>query len=403
MDVAGQREGLSKMTRMKSGFLKTSVLTCLLFTLVGLTACDKEEVVAGINEELRLDNAGVTVTKYETAFIQLDGEAGTVFSSEPVLILQVVIKNHGPNQLTYVPRHEVSSGGQDTIPLLFIDPGDEPDAQPINIEGIHVEPGFKVAGQMTKPLTLEAGEEITDRYLFRIPPDDTDKLMFTFPGQMVSVARFFKFRFSYEPTEVQKPRIYDWTETASLDGIDIKITDAEVMWVKMSDKVKGDVYLKDPVLVIRFTLKNTGDTDVRYHPKHTDPVGQNIITLRDDGGTFYPRTRIPDTSQLAGQVRSEVFIRPNQTLNDMVLFIRPPASIKEIIISFPGQLFREAGLVQFKIPFIWKDPPKPEDLTGPKPKPEPAAPVDGGENPPGGEGKGETEKDSKEKAPAKDK
>ena len=359
----------------------TSLLTTssflLLFSLA-TSSCTKEVETVSLGQESVQEDVGVTVESYELAYLQVDSDKGTSFTKEPVFLLRIKIKNGGQEQITYQPRHQLTGGNSSQIPLLFVDSGTPEDLP--NISGIQLEMGTQIFGQTTDQKVLSNGDEIQDFYIFSLPPEGASKLVFTFPGDMVGRKQLYRFGIDYQQTEPTRPTIYPMKTPAPIGIITVEITNAELKWVSSKDSKAGQGYLDKPLFVVEYSIKNNGPDKLQYSPQHANLTNPNAPTLKNANGTaLYPRAIIPVTSEVYTQRKLQVdLLKP--PITDQVFFIPPPSDVKELIFSFSAMSIGIPGMAQFKIPYSWKEVPKPWDLTStkkpdpPKPDPESTAP-----------------------------
>jgi hypothetical protein len=87
----------------------------------------------------------------------------------------------------------------------------------------------------------------------------------------------------------------------------------------------------DPLLAIRVRIQNKSGAAIDYRTwNRSAPV------LADDGGNVYAFCQFNDYRP-KGRIENSVAVNPDQSVEDLLIFERPPATIRSLDLRLPGR------------------------------------------------------------------
>ncbi len=336
-------------------------------TLVGLALCVgcQKEIVGTQGEALQEEKAPVAVTLegYSLERVEVEGDAGPLVYSKPVLAMKLKFENTGSDPFFYQPTHGADKVSNQQAPLLFVDPGPKGELTQ-NIPGVFLEKGFLTA-QQTGGTQIEPGASLSDVYVFSPPDGDNMEMMLTVPASMHGGKQRLKIKVSYTKPALPPVKINAPGEAISFGDASLTIKGAKVEFVRLKDSsLKAEGFSKDPVLKVSYEIENKGDAPLAYDPNHKGAGSILAPSLRDAGGSGnYMRVRFGADRDVKGQKSGNLTLAKGEKVNDFALFERPPESVKNLRFMIPGKVFGQKGVARVDIPYTYANPAKPAELT----------------------------------------
>ena len=144
-----------------------------------------------------------------------------------------------------------------------------------------------------------------------------------------------------------KGPLIEWGRTHEQDRLRLKITGAEVTNTDIYDALgerDGGVNLH-----VTFEIANL---DARMAARYRAPhlLGASEPKLEDDQGREYSFPRYDSQTRIRGQLISGTAIEGQETRLHDVVFERPAAGIKHLILTLDLAMFSREGVARFKIP-----------------------------------------------------
>ena len=298
-------------------------------------------------------------------FVDAQGKAQKPQNGEvKVAALRLKVSNPTGSSITYKPLH---FNPPERRVQLCTEPdpetGDRTDTPAIRTneaKKIHT-PSQLIKDQVSIP----AGGEIYDEYLFDIPMKSGRQLVALIPGEMIGdpSSKVFKFYVgdlqeatAFSPKEINEP--------VTIDDLMVTVTRASLEYVELvknppdSKPLKYPyAYTKQPVLVVALDIKNTGNKERNYQPGHTSQV--EGLSLTFDGSPL-KRIKLDSKAWAKGQLKGSKSIVAGESLSDIFLF-EPPASSGTLNLSISGHIFGvTSGIYKFALDYQKSEPPKPD-------------------------------------------
>lgn len=363
------------MSKTSRSSAKTACL--VLIGLITVSAC-KSIPEGPMGEELRNGNLGVTVTGYELRYLDIEAESGAIqTTSDPILLVFLTLTNHGTTPIRYDTRDAATTAQQAVTPVLFVDPGEDGELSQENNVAVVSLGQFRYLGDpITGAETILPGTTVEDVLLFEQPPAATTKLRLSLPPTMFGPAVELPawINIPYTAVEAITLPVVAQGEVIEGDGYRFQVNRSEVSYLPNRDR---SGFVEQPVFSVWYTIENATEEALTYQPPHRNANGETTPSLTA-GSTVYSRVLVPAHQGLADQVWQNQELAPGQTLNDYAVFERPPTDISEVQFFFKGHALGRTGQVRIQLPYVFLDPPLPEELQTPAP---PAPPTPEGEQP----------------------
>lgn len=347
-------------------------LSMLTMVVVGCS----ETPITPMGTAFQLGDLSITVTGYESRYLDLQADTGAVVvSDDPVLLIFLEATNTAAETVQYDMRDSATSSTQGMTPLLFIDPGEDELPGPTHhVATIGLGRNRFIDDPITSSHAIPPGATISDVLLFELPPESASSLLLSFPpvlfGPEVETAAFF--RIAYQPTEPVRPYVGALAEQIEMSGgFTFRLDRAGIDYLPNSDR---SAFSQRPVLALHFTVSNTSEAAITYDPPH-NARGETAPALFD-GERFYDRVTLPEGNTFFGQRFVDEVIPPGGSLSDFVVFDRPVPTVGELTLTFPGHVVSCDGLVRVRFAYVYDDPALPEELQAPQPTPTPVQPTD---------------------------
>jgi hypothetical protein len=153
---------------------------------------------------------------------------------------------------------------------------------------------------------------------------------------------------AYRENHVPDPD--DAPESANVWGVRVEIDRVAVTQVS-APAGDEEVISDGPVLLLRLRLKGVGpDTRVRYRSW----VGDGLVQLLDDRHVAYAQVRMRDGRGrefgVPGQVQGTAFVNPGQEVRDTLLFQKPQATARCLLLRLPKANIEGSGYLWLRIP-----------------------------------------------------
>lgn len=141
--------------------------------------------------------------------------------------------------------------------------------------------------------------------------------------------------------------LIEWGQTHEEDRLRLKAVAAEVVRTEVYDAL-GD---RDGNVDLHVTLE-VANLDKRLAARYRAPhlLGAADPKLVDDQGHQYSWPRYGDHARIRGQLISGTPIGPEESREHDVVFDRPNAGIKYLIMTIDLEMFGRKGAARFKIP-----------------------------------------------------
>lgn len=340
-------------------FIRPDLFAVAALALAAI-GCDKP-IVAESNTA-QVGGIEVTLGDLQTRYLEVTDGTNTYEYPQPALVIPVTLKNLGPGDFSYSPSASTQQMTEAQTPLLYADPGPEADLPPESktlINGVYLEKGA-LEGQVRSGTTIAEGESLTDLFLFEVPDEANRDLILSIPPSMHRGKFPLLFRVKYAPEEALGPKVYPQGEPAQLDVAEFTVTGTEVAYVKTNDSAQGEGFSSDPLLKVNFEIENTSQQPITYDPSHRD-LGVRGAALFGKGET-YKRVKFTATTSVVGQKSDPVEIPPGGSVQDFVLFERPPKDASQLSFEYPAKLFGGTGIVRVRLDYEYAEPPLPKEL-----------------------------------------
>ena len=357
--------------------MRASLSRCALFcAALACSAGCEEPVVAPPGGAAEIGGARIELGAYDVRYLELFDGAETVEYKRAVLALPITIKNIGEGALPYSPTHDARQGSELTAPLLYLAP-DAPEGAPppaskgALIKGVYVSRGV-VPGQINEARSIAPGESLTDLYLFELPPEGAGELILSAPPTWHRAKVPALLRIDYAPKEASGPRVYAIAEGAAFDGALFQVDSVETAYIKTEDKTIGDGFSSEPLLRVRYTIKNESDAPLTYEPNHRAVAGAPGARLSAADGSAVGRIQFGPSTRPEGQLGGDTELAPQESVSDYVLFRQPEEGSGPLLLEFPAALFERRGTARVSFDYEYVNPTLPAELT---PKSKPTAPA----------------------------
>jgi len=288
-----------------------------------------------------------------------------------MLLVYLSVTNYGGAAMRYDTRDSATTGQQALTPLLFVDPGEGAEwrTQANNIPMKSLGQRRFLGDPVTGLVTIGSNETIQDVLIFEAPSPDVTGLVLSLPptlfGSTVELPAII--RIPYAAPEPIRPPVAEMGEEAIGDGYAFRLDSVDIEYWPNDDRT---AFTERPLLGLRYTIRNIGTQALRYDPPHRDSLGELAPAL-SDGARSFSRVTLPPRQTVAGQIMEPQMLQPGQSITDLALFERPDSSVTELLLTFPGHVLGRTGQVRVRVPYIFRDPPLPAELTTPQPQ-EPA-------------------------------
>lgn len=330
--------------------------------------CDSPVVAEG--SRATVEGVQFSVGDYEIRYLEVNEGENTYEYPQPALLIPVTIKNVGEGDFAYNPTHSTQQMAEAQTPLLYQDPGPEVTLPPESktlINGVYLEKGT-VNGQVTANQSLSPGEEITDYFLFEVPDPSLGSLILSIPPSMHRGKFPVIFRIEYAPKEAVGPKVYSEGDEIAFGDVKFSITGADIQYVKTEDTAQGEGFSSEPLYKISYTVENTGGDPITFDPSHRAEGGKGASLFGKK--LTYKRVKFAPSTTVVGQQGGASQIAAGDTLEDFVLFDRPPEGVETLTFEYPAALFGESGIARVALDYEYKDPATPKELEKPEPKPD---------------------------------
>lgn len=347
------------------GLRRAAVLPCLLVLLAAL-GCDEQPQIHSDSAPASAGGLQFELGDYEIHYLELAEDGETVVYDDPVLVVELSISNIGDQEFIYNPTHTASEVSEARTPLLFPDP--QPEADEIDWETFSPEPLTAVdfeAGrwddQIRESTPLAPGENLTDYFLFDLPDEDEQPMMFSIPPTMHHGELPTFIRFDYSRPEPQTPPVYAVHDQIDFDGVHFTVHSIEQTWVEMEDQEDGEGFSDEALLRVEYTVDNESEDTLLYQPGHDRDSGQIGPVIESDETDFL-RVYSSDDTHPVGQNLGSTSIEPGDTIEDFALFKRPDTAVDDALFVFAADHFDRSGRVRVQFDYEKQDVEMPEQL-----------------------------------------
>lgn len=333
-----------------------------------LVGCKKPPVVQGLGVPVVQDGVSVTVTGAKLIRPEYEGLRGAVVSENPVLELTVELVNNSESPVSYdLGWNQTVSKQQQSI-LVFA--GSDPElavSEANQISAINLSDMSYLNDPVTGPATVAPGTSLTDKLLFNMPPEGTQSLLVSIPPNLFPNSELPGYvQLPWQPNEVSPLPAVQINEVYEGDGFSFKVTDVSTEWVRLRD-ASGEVGItSEPLVKISFTVTNTTEDPVTYRPTRERGAVAFPILLQADG-TGVTRATIGAAFKVNGQIETRQQVQPGASVEDFMLFRRPPQGVDRLKFVFPGKRIGASGQARVELDYSWQDPPKPAEWQVPAP------------------------------------
>ncbi len=331
--------------------------------LLGLVACEKPVVVTAgspaVAGGMQFELGDYSVEKLEIH----EGDDSYAYD-RAVLILPVTITNKGKKPYTYTPTHNSPQMNEGSTPLVYANPGAEaelPPAQKQALQGVMLSKGA-FSKQLDEPKVINAGESVTDYYLFELPAKGTSGLIFSVPPTWHSGKMPTLIKFDYTPKKVKGPKIFAKDEAIDFSGVTFTVTGVENTYIKTSDTAQGEGFSTNPLLKITFTVENGREESITYEPNHkavAGAIGARLSSLKEGS---HKRVQFGPTTSPEGQLSGKTEVKAGDKITDYVLFEQPGEDVASLMLEFPAALFDASGLARVSLDYTYSKPALPKEL-----------------------------------------
>lgn len=337
--------------------------------MCGFTGCSGEKVASPVEvgQVDRLSNgAEISVKEFivtKPDFLDAEGRyARPSEGQEEVAILKVLVKNTSASDITYKPLH--FEKGKNRIQLCTDPDLDHPETRTnfkaIDFGSVH----YHTPGQhIDQRVTIPAGHEIVDEYLFEVPVVNNERLVALIPGVIVGDAQR-SLRYYLGPIkDVQPTPPASIRQGVSLEGLEVKVTQVSHEYAELSPRVPPSkplkyayAYTDKPVMAVYISITNSSREPRSYDPGHSgDGAGVNMLFSNGP----LDRAKIKPGAYGKDQVSGKISINPGQTVKDVYYFVAPDSNGK-LDFSLSGHLFSVKGIYRFKLDFTPGNPAAPD-------------------------------------------
>ncbi len=347
------------------GTLSPSLIFCLAALVFALTGCEETPEIHSGAQPVTAGGVQFELGDYHIRYLELTGEGGEVIEyPAPVLAIELTVTNVGEDQLVYNPTHGESVLSERSTPLLYPAPQDtEIDWEtfkPEPIEGVLLHRG-RWEDQQQESVTLSPNDSVSDLFLFQVPQQGQNDLVFSVPPAMHRGELPVMLRFDYQPTPPLGPTLYEVGDEIDFDGVVFSITDVEQVYLKLEDASQGEGYTAEPILKISYSLQNNSDETITFDPAHRNMSGDQGAVLESQQVDFR-RYLFPSTAQPEEQQRGRVDIEPGESIEDFTAFERPRNSADSVTFILPASHFDRSGRVRVGFSYSPEDVEVPEEL-----------------------------------------
>lgn len=347
------------------GISRTLGLVGLLAMLSLLGACEEGPTLQPGNQPVTHGEIEFEIGTYEIRYLELSDESGETFEyPDPVLVFPVVMTNKGTAPFEYRPTHSGQQISEATTPLMYPAPTD-PEASfrqnvrsPLN--GVYLQWG-SLAGQITAPTTIAAGESITDLFLYELPDPSVENWILSIPPTMhrAELPLFLSFRYR-EPTPTGF-RVYPVGTAMEFEGVAFTVTGVTQEYLKLEDVNQGAGYSTTPVLKVAYKVENQTDETVSFDPGHRDLTGRQGAILHSSQQEFQ-RARFPATAKPEGQLTEAVEIEAGESVEDYAIFERPNSDVPSATFELAASHFGRAGRVRVSLSYEEEEVAQPAEM-----------------------------------------
>ena len=312
----------------------------------------------GVGDAIAQGSVTVTVQGAELAYLDLEGPTGAAMTDEPVLLVNLALRNDGSEPIAYDLAWSTTSSTQAQAALLFRDPGEEIVLSPAaNIPLLQLAGSEYLGDPVTETTRVAPGETLTDVLLFQDPGDASGLLLSLPPsifGAGVELPAYVRIPFS-RPDEIPAPQPVRLGEAWSNDDVTFTVDRLEQAWIRLRQG-EDDGFSQSPLLAVHFTIQNNGETNGEFIPvsanRSMDPP-----TLLDSNGapiervTFEDGTEVIDANGDVILSRRTTTIAPGESFSSMLLFRRPDDAVTGLQLALPGKRIGSTGLVRVAMDF----------------------------------------------------
>ena len=297
-------------------------------------------------------------------FIDRDGNAQrTVNGQGKVAILRMRISNPTGSDIKYKPLHFQDAGERIQI---CTDP-DQKTGERADVAAISFDKGKMIhtpEQHIEDQVTIPAGKDITDDYLFEVPMTPEGKrLVALVPGAILGDASSKVFRFYLDPPTTKAPKEPSkLNQPVTVDGLKVTITKVATEYAELEEinpAKKLDypyAYTKNPVLAIYATINNSSTKALTYAPGHSTEVPGIKLSMQNEN---LKRIKLEDKVIGKGQVKNKFSIAPGSSLDDVFLF-ELPSTNGMLSFTLSGSVFGVNGIYRYNLDFIKTNPPEPD-------------------------------------------
>lgn len=333
---------------------------------LSFTACSKPVQVTQ-DEAMVQGTASVQVTGHALLQLDLEGPAGAVALERPALRVDVRVQNNGDVPMRWDPGFSAVGATQAQNVLLFAATSWESGLSPANnIAVLDTGAYTYLDDPVREPVEIAPGEAIDDVLLFAAPASSANNLILSIPprvfGPEIKLPGYISI--PYTAAAPAERTIAGLKEAAETGALTFTVSAADVVHQPLKNAEGTDVISRDPLLRIRFTVKNTSDKAIEYIPTRM-ASGIDFPALTDQNGALQNRATFAVGVEPVGQIRERQSIAPGKSVTDFILFDRPTRGVETLHLTYPGKRLGGTGLVRAEFPYTWANPDLPEEF---KPK-----------------------------------
>jgi hypothetical protein len=351
-------------TRTRSTIVLGIALIGLALTISG---CKKPPVVQGAGTAVSQNGVSASVSKAELIRPEFEGLRGAVVSERPMLQLTLEVTNQTDGPLNYDLGWNQTVATQSQSVVVFVGSDPETDVSETNqVASVDLADVEYLEDPVTEVTTVAAGNSLTDKILFEKPPEGTTSLLVSIPPALFPDSDMPGYIvLPWEPNEVDPLPSVAVGEMYEDSEFSLKVTDVTTEWVRLTNASDEVGITNDPLMKIAFTLTNNTEEPVTYRPTRERGAVAFPTLLQPDGNSV-PRATFDSAVKVNGQKDSRVQVGPGESIEDFMLFQRPPEGVGQLSFIFPGKRIGASGQARVDVDYTYTTPQKPADWRPPE-------------------------------------
>lgn len=347
---------------------RPNFITLLIFSafLLLIGGCKKPPVVQGVG--VAVTQNGVSVTVVETKLIrpEFEGLRGAVVSENPVLQVTVQLTNNSESPVTYDLGWNQTVSTQAQSVLVFAGSDYETDvSEATQIPAVDLSDVSYLDDPISASTTVAPGGSLTDMILFAAPPEGTQSLLISIPPGLFHDPKLPAYiTVPWQPNDVVPLHTVGVGEVYEGGGFSLRVTGVTTEWVQLQDAANEIGISNAPLMKIAFELTNTGGEAATYRPTRERGAVAFPTLLQPDGSSV-PRATFNAAVKVVGQKDTRQQVPPGETVEDFILFQRPPQGVGSLRFIFPGKRIGGSGQGRVELNYQYANPQKPAEWLPP--------------------------------------